>query len=824
MLPTQFDRYKIQKQLGKGGMATVYKALDPLFEREVALKTLPNQFLDDPQFLGRFKREAKTIANLEHPAIVPVYDYGETDGQPYLVMRYMPGGSVAHLLRNGPISLERSLDVVARIAGVLDRAHQDGIVHRDLKPDNILLDEEGNAYLSDFGIAKLLSSHQTLTGNNIIGTPAYMSPEQAQGGGDIDSSADIYAFGALLYHMLAGQPPYQADGWALVMKHIQDPVPRLSVVRPDLPPGCEAVIMKAMAKRREERFATAGQLAEAFRLAILSDENFSLDDLAQRPYQPVPTQKIYQPAGAEVPTGISGFTAAFSTTTQRVKQQFNRLPWWVRGGIISLALVFLFLSLYQALAKTPDVAESASRGGQGENTVFPTATMTETMAIDVVAVLEWGGDALWQVDEKFNLVPDDGIIPITTTQQRYIFHSNADMMTLRLSDETIFRLDENSTIELINDAGVTAVTLRQGRVVVEPTGQTASISSPAHHQAQITDGLMGVEYLDGSSEFGVDCLQGNCQLISEQGNSINLVAGEYVLVDGNGHVTAPDSKETPTAKTSPTNTVEPTVSPVSIYPSVRAVLHDTWTRPADNMVMVFVPGGAFMMGSSASDPDAYEIEQPQHEVRLDGFWIDKTEVTNAQYTLCVEAGICESPANSEDFNNGNNYPVVNVSWQNAADYCSWVHGQLPTEAQWEYAARGGDGRIYPWGNNFDGTKLNYCDATCLLDWQDVMQSDGHEEVSPVASYSPSGNSWVGAADMAGNVWEWTADWYATHYYETLTSPIANPTGPASSKWKVLRGGSWRSTQRYMRSANRINGEPEARANDVGFRCIIPVQN
>ena len=160
MLPTQFDRYKIQKQLGKGGMATVYKALDPLFEREVALKTLPNQFLDDPQFLGRFKREAKTIANLEHPAIVPVYDYGETDGQPYLVMRYMPGGSVVHLLRNGPISLERSLDVVARIASALDRAHQDGIVHRDLKPDNILLDEEGNAYLSDFGIAKLLSSHQ----------------------------------------------------------------------------------------------------------------------------------------------------------------------------------------------------------------------------------------------------------------------------------------------------------------------------------------------------------------------------------------------------------------------------------------------------------------------------------------------------------------------------------------------------------------------------------------------------------------------------------------------------------------------------------------
>jgi serine/threonine-protein kinase len=243
------------------------------------------------------------------------------------------------------------------------------------------------------------------------------------------------------------------------------------------------------------------------------------------------------------------------------------------------------------------------------------------------------------------------------------------------------------------------------------------------------------------------------------------------------------------------------------------------------MEMVYVPSGAFMMGSGSDAPDAYEIEQPQHEVRLDAFWIDQTEVTNVQYNTCVEEGGCnvlnvaEETSESED-----DFPVVNVSWQDAFDYCKWGGGRLPTEAEWEYAARGWDSLIYPWGNDFDGTKLNYCDANCPLDWRDVEQADGFATTAPVGSFSPVGDSWVGAADMAGNVWEWVADWYGPHYYQTITAPIDNPTGPEFSEWKALRGGSWRSNQRYMRAANRINGLPDARANDVGFRCVITVVN
>lgn len=325
--------------------------------------------------------------------------------------------------------------------------------------------------------------------------------------------------------------------------------------------------------------------------------------------------------------------------------------------------------------------------------------------------------------------------------------------------------------------------------------------------------------------------QGACQLLLQDGAEVTLADGENAVVNGEGQIEGPNParfelytdfvKPTPTALAKPvaTNT---TSFPILLEPPKRAVLHDAWERPVDDMEMVYVPSGAFMMGSGFDDPDAYEIEQPQHEVRLDAFWIDRTEVTNAQYARCVKEGECDVSTSTDDAEDG--FPVVNVSWQDAFNYCGWIGGRLPTEAEWEYAARGSNSLIYPWGNNFGGTKLNYCDADCPLDWRDTGQADGFATTAPVASYSPAGDSWVGAADMAGNVWEWGSDWYGGHYYQTITALVENPIGPESSKWKVLRGGSWRSNQRYMRAANRINGLPDARANDVGFRCVMAVNN
>ncbi len=261
--PPTIGRYIIKEELGKGGMATVFLAQDPRFERDVALKVLPHAFLHDPAFRQRFEREAKTIASLEHQAIVPVYDFGEHEGQPYLVMRHMAGGSLLDRMRQGPMPLEEAARIIGRLASALDKAHEAGIIHRDLKPGNVLFDQYGDAYLSDFGIAKLLEQSAALTGTgSVIGTPAYMSPEQAKGVRDIDGRSDIYALGAILFEMLTGKLPYNSDTpMGLVVKHIMEPVPRIRDSNPDLPLGVEGVISRSMAKERDQRFQTTNQMA-----------------------------------------------------------------------------------------------------------------------------------------------------------------------------------------------------------------------------------------------------------------------------------------------------------------------------------------------------------------------------------------------------------------------------------------------------------------------------------------------------------------------------------------------------------------------------------
>jgi serine/threonine-protein kinase len=263
MEPEKIGQYKIEAELGRGGMATVYRGYDPRFEREVAVKVLPREMLHDPQFRVRFEREAKTIAQLEHPFIVPVYDVGEDDGQPYFVMRYMDGGSLSDRLKNGPLPIPDAAMVVDRMAAALDAAHAKGIIHRDLKPGNVLFDRQGEPYLSDFGIAKLTQSSTNVTGSGIIGTPTYMSPEQAQGE-KIDGRSDIYTLGVILFEMLTGKRPYEADTpMGVVVKHITEPVPHILDANPNLPPATEAIIAKAMAKNRNQRFSTGKELAEA---------------------------------------------------------------------------------------------------------------------------------------------------------------------------------------------------------------------------------------------------------------------------------------------------------------------------------------------------------------------------------------------------------------------------------------------------------------------------------------------------------------------------------------------------------------------------------
>lgn len=259
-------RYHILEQLGEGGMAVVYKALDTKLDRYVAVKViLPSKGHSD-KFLKRFEREAKALAGLSHPNIVGVIDYGENHGLPYLVMEYISGGTLKQKFTGKPFSWKESVKISTPIANALSYAHQHKIIHRDIKPSNILITETGSPMLSDFGIAKIVESEETMdiTGTGVgIGTPEYMSPEQAQGK-IIDARSDVYSLGIVLFEMVTGRKPYQADTpYAVVIKQVNEPVPNPRAFRKDLPLDVEKVLLKALAKNPANRFQSMKEFEDA---------------------------------------------------------------------------------------------------------------------------------------------------------------------------------------------------------------------------------------------------------------------------------------------------------------------------------------------------------------------------------------------------------------------------------------------------------------------------------------------------------------------------------------------------------------------------------
>jgi WD40 repeat protein/serine/threonine protein kinase len=376
-------RYEIKGELGRGGMATVFKAYDPRFKRDVALKVLPHEFLHDPTFRMRFEREAETIATLEHPSIVPVYDYGEDNGQPFLVMRFMTGGALVERIRRGPMSPAQAAEIIRPMASALDEAHSRGIVHRDLKPANILFDHHNQPYLSDFGIVKLSESGSALTGSGVIGTPAYMSPEQAHGSGDIDARSDIYALGTILYELLTSRLPYSADTpMGVVVKHITEPLPDILATRPDLPESIDWLIRRAMAKDRNDRFATAGELASALDSIVQGEKDLDLSQNTMPMAGVVPRV----PPTAASPDGLDKAAATHkhvSGPPTKVIQAGHRLslPFILAGvAILLLILSGIFLINRGNDANIPTPSVGSSDGGLTQAPIESPGAATQATA------------------------------------------------------------------------------------------------------------------------------------------------------------------------------------------------------------------------------------------------------------------------------------------------------------------------------------------------------------------------------------------------------------------------------------------------------------
>ncbi len=264
--------YQILEQIGEGGMGAVFKAYHPALDRYVAIKVIHPAFREDQTFIARFQREARVVAMLEHPNIVPIYDYAEREGLAYLVMKFIEGNTLKDRLAQRPLNLYETLQVVDSVGSALAYAHSQGVLHRDIKPSNVLIGFNGTMYLADFGLARIAHAEaSTLSSESTLGTPHYVSPEQAMGSNDLDRRTDIYSFGVMLYELIVGQAPFNAKtGYAIIHDHIYTPPPLPRTLNPNVSESVEQVLLKALAKDPNDRYENVDQMILAFKNAWLN--------------------------------------------------------------------------------------------------------------------------------------------------------------------------------------------------------------------------------------------------------------------------------------------------------------------------------------------------------------------------------------------------------------------------------------------------------------------------------------------------------------------------------------------------------------------------
>jgi len=333
--------YRIMEQLGQGGMATVYKAYHAALDRYVALKVLHPAFHEDQTFAGRFQREARVVAKLEHPSIVPVYDYAEHEKRPYLVMKYIEGETLKARLSRGALNAPEITQVVDAVGSALAYAHKQGILHRDIKPSNVLISNDGQMYLADFGLARIAQAGEsTLSSDSIMGTPQYISPEQARGDKDLDSGTDIYSFGVMMYEMVVGQVPFSADTpFSIIHDHIYTPLPMPRTINKKVPESVERVLLKALSKERADRFEEVPAMVQAFKEAWqaagvpMQGTALTLPDVTTQPEKKTDT--------------VQRTGTAQTAVAQEPKK--NRSPWpFVVGGVLlTICCVFGFFAIRQ---------------------------------------------------------------------------------------------------------------------------------------------------------------------------------------------------------------------------------------------------------------------------------------------------------------------------------------------------------------------------------------------------------------------------------------------------------------------------------------------
>lgn len=675
-------RYRIVRRLGSGGMGTVFLAEQVrIGNRPVALKVLLRKLLDDPEFLMRFHNEAVSTARIHHPNVVTIYESDQADdGTPYIAMEYLEGETLRQALKTrGAMPALEAADIIQQAARGLHAAHKLGIIHRDLKPDNIFLmhGDEGETLVKvmDFGIAKLReSATHTMTGT-VLGTPAYMSFEQAAGmrSDELDARSDLYSLGVVAYEVLTGRVPFHSETpLGYVRKHLTEDPPPFRTVKPDIlaAPALERVVMKALNKDRDQRHESVFEFAREFTAA------------AQSPAMPQPS----------IPLGATKVMGAPPVRPEGVKPA----PW--------------------APPQRRPVPSGTGPGASevGVETPPPTPPPARPAPYRPARGPAQGATA-----------PAQGPPRAAASSRPVAAPSRSAPGRLGYSPPP--------------------VTVPPPKLHVE---------SSRSGQIGMIFGLAGVALLAFAAVYWY---------LSQSRTPPRPGPTSGGPGSQGGPLPGQEASSTPTPKK--TEGVPPG--------------------------MVAVSGGTFLMGrDNARDPE----ETPGHSVTVAPFYLDKTLVTNEEYANYAHALGHTAPAIALG---QESWPATSVSWYDADAFCRSLGKRLPTEAEWEFAARSADGRLYPWGNEFNAALANSREA-------------GRGQPEAVGSRRGDASPF-GALDMSGNVWQWCSDHYRPY-------PGRQPAFRIPADAAVIRGGSFESDKLHVTATTRNLDHTSSRSSKIGFRC------
>jgi serine/threonine-protein kinase len=487
----RLGKYEITELLGHGGMATVYKAYRPDIDRYVAIKVLPPHPGQDGQFVERFRLEARTVARLQHPHILPLYDYGDENDVLYLVMAYIDGGSLSDRIRKGAMPVDEAQNFFQQIASALDYAHRQNVIHRDIKPDNILIDSEGHALLSDFGIVKIIEQAAgtlNLTGTGgLVGTPAYMSPEQAQGL-PIDRRSDIYSLGIVVYEMMTGKQPFTAETpMQVVLKHITEPPPSLCRAVNELPLELDQVMEQALVKNPIKRYSTASEFYEDFARVLRGE----------KPMSPSATLNLQNPT--PIP-GTSGETQVPVGTVQLQPTVVTQSAWnplILLGGFAIIALLVVA------------VVVIILNFNREENTLPPTRTSaTQVVAVPVNTAPTFGRVSYSTANtlgDSVNVQVNALTQPPSGSVYTVWLHNTDSQASLKLGDVRLDALGDGQLSYTDNDGAILPTLYNAVLITEQPADDTTTPSDRVVYSGSIPHEVMSaLEEILISSEDGIN--------------------------------------------------------------------------------------------------------------------------------------------------------------------------------------------------------------------------------------------------------------------------------------------------------------------------------